>query len=91
MRPVSEVAGSMAIRYVDSAWPWPSGRSLGDSQLHDVGIVDPHVDAAEGLLGRIKQRRYQRCVRHVGLDRDRLPAAVLIFVTISSAGTALPV
>ena len=37
---------------------------------HDAGVVDQHVDAAEGRFGRIEQRLHVARIGHVGLDCD---------------------
>ena len=43
-------------------------------ELHDAGVVDQYIDAAERFLRRVEQRAHGRRVGNVGLDRDRLAA-----------------
>ena len=47
------------------------------SQLHDAGIVDQHVDAAERRLGRVEHARDRLRVADVGLGGDGAAAGLL--------------
>jgi hypothetical protein len=57
--------------------------------LHDAGIVDHHVDAAERPRG-VEQTGDGGGIGDIGLCGDRAPPALSIFATSASAGPALP-
>ncbi len=70
---------------------WASSASAIDESMHDAGIVDQHVDAAEGRFGGVEHAAHGVRIADVGLARvSAWPPAFSIFWASSSAGAALP-
>ena len=73
-------------------WLSNSASSLSaiERQLHDAGIVDQHVDAAERRLRRVEHARDRGRVADVGLGGEGPAAGLLDLAGQRLGGAALP-
>ena len=60
---------------LNSRWNSSSVTSSSGSELVDAGVVDQHVQRAEGLLGLLEQPLHVGRLGYVALDGDRFAAA----------------